>query len=134
MFERLLIATGLIAAAVTGFSVIKKLQLSKIKNNGNDEKIKPGIPAILYFWSSSCHVCKTIQRPMIELLLKEFFTDRIQFIDVNIEDEQSYADKWGVMTVPSSFIIDERGECKFANSGLVRKEILQSQIGQVVKT
>lgn len=94
------------------------------------EDIRPNIPAILYFTTPSCVPCKTIQRPALARL-QERLPDSIQVIEINAAARPDLADYWGVLSVPTTFIIDARGRPRRVNHGVSSAEKLQKQIEEV---
>lgn len=94
------------------------------------ESIRPGIPAILYFTTPFCAPCKTVQRPALERLQGQL-GDGLQVIEVDAAARPDLADCWGVLSVPTTFIIDSRGRPRRVNHGLASTEKLLSQIEEV---
>jgi len=94
------------------------------------ESIQPGTPAILYFTTPTCAPCKTVQRPALARL-KERLGDCLQVIEVDASARPDLADYWGVLSVPTTFIIDSQGRPRRVNHGLAGAERLLKQIEDV---
>ena len=94
------------------------------------ESIQPGIPAILYFTTPTCAPCKTVQRPALRRL-QERLGDCLQVIEVDASARPDLADYWGVLSVPTTFIIDSQGRPRRLNHGLASAERLLKQIEEV---
>lgn len=94
------------------------------------ESIRAGIPAILYFTTPTCVPCKTIQRPALAKL-QERMGGLIQVIEVDAAAQPELADYWGVLSVPTTFIIDARGRPRRVNHGVASAEKLERQIEEV---
>jgi thioredoxin 1 len=94
------------------------------------ESLKPGIPAILYFTTPTCAPCKTVQRPALARL-GERLGDHLQIIEVDASVRPDLADYWGVLTVPTTFIIDSKGRPRCVNHGVASAEKLLKQIETV---
>ena len=88
---------------------------------------RKGIPAILYFTTPACLPCKTIQRPALRRL-KDALGERIQIIEVDASRESKLASSWGVMSVPTTFIFDEKGRPCYVNHGATATEKLFQQL------
>ena len=88
---------------------------------------KPGIPAVLYFTTPNCAPCKTVQRPALQRL-QAHLGDRLQIIEVDAAAQPELASRWGVLSVPTTFIIDARGQLRHVNHGATRAEKLIQQI------
>ncbi len=93
------------------------------------ESLKPGIPAILYFTTPDCAPCKTVQRPALDEL-RALLGDGLQVIEVDAAAEHQLADYWGVLSVPTTFIIDSRGRPRHVNLGATRAAQLLRQLEQ----
>ena len=94
------------------------------------ESIRPGVPAILYFTTPTCAPCKTLQRPALARL-KDRLGDGLQVIEVDASARPDLADYWGVLSVPTTFIIDRRGRPRRVNHGVASTEKLFKQIEEV---
>lgn len=91
------------------------------------ESLRPGIPAILYFTSPTCVPCKTVQRPELAKL-QEMMGDKVQIIQVDCTERGDLAEYWGVLSVPTTFIIDAKGQPRGVNHGVTRAKQLYKQI------
>jgi thioredoxin 1 len=91
------------------------------------EGLRRGVPAILYFTTPSCQPCKTIQRPALQAL-SERLGDRLQIVRVDASEETDLADYWGVLSVPTTFIIDSHGQPRGVNHGAARADKLMRQL------
>jgi len=90
-----------------------------------------GIPAILYFTTPTCAPCKTLQRPAIQSV-KDDLGNKLQIIEVDASDRPELADYWGVLSVPTTFIIDKKGEPIHINHGVTLAEKLHKQLSKVI--
>ena len=82
---------------------------------------------LVYFTTPTCAPCKTIQRPAIESL-KKILGNALQVIEIDASERPDMASRWGVLSVPTTFIIDPYGEVRHVNHGVVRAEKLLLQI------
>jgi thiol-disulfide isomerase/thioredoxin len=94
------------------------------------ENLRPGVPAILYFTTPGCVPCKTVQRPALARL-QEVLGHSIQVIEVDAAAQPELADYWGVLSVPTTFIIDTRGQARRVNHGVASAEKLEKQIEDI---
>jgi thiol-disulfide isomerase/thioredoxin len=126
-FWALLIAGILVAAFwAVNWLIVKQARSKRL----GLEDIRPNIPAILYFTTPSCVPCKTIQRPALARL-QERMPDALQVIEIDAAVRPDLADYWGVLSVPTTFIIDARGRPRRVNHGVSSAEKLQKQIEEV---
>lgn len=131
--SRLLVTLALITLGVAAYAVYCQLivRQAQTKRLGL-ENTQPGLPTILYFTTPSCVPCRTIQAPAIEQLTT-LYQNALQVVKVDAEARPEIADHWGVMSVPTTFIIDPAGKARFVNNGVTRTEKLQQQLLSVSK-
>jgi thiol-disulfide isomerase/thioredoxin len=94
------------------------------------ESALPGIPTILYFTTPTCVPCRTVQAPALERLSAKYH-DAMQVIKIDAQEHPEVADHWGVLTVPTTFVIDPTGKARYFNPGVALAEKLQQQLEQV---
>ena len=87
----------------------------------------PEKPVLLYFTTPDCVPCKTVQRPAIERV-SDLLGGNLEVIEINAYEKPDLAKTWGVMSVPTTFVIDARGEARYVNNGVARAEKLLEQI------
>lgn len=91
------------------------------------ESFRLGIPAILYFTTPTCVPCKTTQRPAIQKIIDQL-GDEIQIIEIDASIRTDLADYWGVLSVPTTFIIDKKGQPRHINNGVALTSKLLNQV------
>ena len=89
-----------------------------------------GKPAILYFTTPDCIVCHTIQRPALQQI-RSHFGAHLEVIEVDATRQPDMVKDWGVLSVPTTFIIDRQGKPKFVNHGAARAEKLLDQLKRI---
>lgn len=92
-----------------------------------DQFVLPGKPVILYFTTPTCMPCKTVQRPALQRL-KEQVGEKLQVIEIDATRQPEIASRWGVISVPTTFIIDGKGDPRHVNHGIAPLEKLQKQL------
>ena len=132
MIERTGIALLIIGLAFGSYQVITRWQVARVvrRKSGNEllDMLRPGIPAVIYFWSETCAPCKTVQKPALEQLQTDLGPGGVQVIAVNALERPELADSWGVLGLPTTFIVDQGGQPRRVNHGVVRAEHLKRQI------
>jgi thiol-disulfide isomerase/thioredoxin len=132
MLERGLLALAIVIVLVAGYSLATRYQLGRVSRQKNSNKVlaglQPGIPAVIYFWSETCLPCKTVQKPALERLQADMGPDSIQIVAINALEQPSIADEWGVLGLPTTFIVDTHGQPRRVNHGVVRADHLREQI------
>jgi thioredoxin-like negative regulator of GroEL len=91
------------------------------------ETMRAGVPGILYFTTPDCQVCITTQKPALKRLEAELGAG-LQIVEVDATVQPELADYWGVLSVPTTFIIDGSGQPRHINHGLTGKDKLRRQI------
>jgi thiol-disulfide isomerase/thioredoxin len=89
--------------------------------------LRPDAFTLVYFTTPTCVPCKTVQRPEIEklgLLLGR----AIQVLEIDASEHPDMASRWGVMSVPTTYLIDPRGKLRHVNHGVTRAEKLLMQL------
>lgn len=128
ILSRILMAAVIAGIGLTLYAVVNKISLAR--NNGRISQFssyRVGIPAILYFTTPACVPCKTVQRPALKKL-KETLGERIQIIEVDASSQTMLASSWGVLSVPTTFIFDEKGSARYVNHGVALSDQLFQQL------
>jgi thiol-disulfide isomerase/thioredoxin len=131
MIERLIILIVFGALAVLAYQLLRRWQVRHAAHLAPLDPLlaalRPGVPAILYFTSPTCIPCKMQQRPAIQRLLSEM-GDGVQVIEVDALEQPEAADRWGVLSIPTTFILDRQGQPREINYGVARAEKLKHQL------
>lgn len=126
---RLVLAIGIL---LMGWGVARLIQARMLKQakkiSRHLEGWAPGIPTIVYFTTPDCVVCKTAQRPNLNRL-KDKMGGQLQVIEINALEKPDLAQQWGVLSVPTTFILDAQGSPQYVNFGATPADTLQEQIG-----
>ena len=121
----------LLILLLLGFVFIKYENRKRYINKKlGTENIEYGIPAILYFTTPLCQICKSVQKPELNKI-KKLLKNKIQIIEVNAMEENKLADYWGVLSVPTTFIIDSEGRPRKINIGVTSSGKLLTQVKKV---
>lgn len=130
---RFIVAAAIILAGIAIYLASTKLRLyllrrrAKSRDNSIGLELREGVPAILYFTTPDCAPCRTVQGPAIEEL-REQFGDRLQIVKVDASERTDLADYWGVLSVPTTFIIDAEGRPRHVNNGVTPAARLRQQL------
>lgn len=128
IIERLFTATAFGGAAVLAYILYNRLALKRAESKvGRFEGYHPGLPALVYFSTPSCTPCRTVQRPIIERL-KASLGEWLQVIEIDASKHPEVAREWGVVSVPTTFVIDRSGRPRYVNHGIVPAEKLIQQL------
>lgn len=125
---RLLWALAIIGLGLGVYLLVNRLILQRSHGLTYDlEGFKPGRPGILYFTTPDCAPCKTIQRPALQQVRSQL-GEGLQIIEIDATDRPEIASQWNVLSVPTTFVIDAKGQPRHVNHGATRAEKLLQQI------
>jgi thiol-disulfide isomerase/thioredoxin len=135
VLERLLIALLLVAAAFGAYAISTRRQTGHLAARDTGQQVlgqlQRGVPAVIYFWSEACAPCKLVQKPALADLADQLGPQGVQIVAINAMDDPALADGWGVLSLPTTFIVDATGQVRHVNHGVMRAAQLRGQIEQV---
>jgi thiol-disulfide isomerase/thioredoxin len=128
IFVRLGFALIIICVGYAAYTTTNRVLLRRRSQRAFGlDAVRPGLPVLLYFTTPDCVPCRTVQRPAIERV-RETTGRGLQIVEVDATQRPDLASQWGVLTVPTTFLIDARGEARYVNHGVTRFEKLMQQI------
>jgi thiol-disulfide isomerase/thioredoxin len=136
MLERLLITLILLAAGVIVYQLSVRNQIRRTSTFAQTDPLlqalKPGVPTILYFTTPTCSPCETQQTPALARLQSEL-GDRVQIVRVDATEHPEDADRWGVFSAPTTFVLDASGQTRAVNYGVADNHKLKRQLMEAVQ-
>jgi len=133
MLERLLIAGLLFTVGMIAYVVYHRLHLSHLSKSIDLDPIltdlKRDVSTIVYFTTPMCIPCKTLQQPALHKLQTELGDGCIQIVQIDATKDPSTAERWGVMSAPTTFVLDETFQPKHINHGVADVNKLKRQLG-----
>jgi thiol-disulfide isomerase/thioredoxin len=96
------------------------------------ERVPPGVPAIVYFTTPTCIACRSAQTPALRQLQSEL-GDGIHVITVDAVDQPDAASRWGVLTAPTTFVLDPNHQTVAINHGTADSALLKRQYHAAVE-
>ena len=131
MAGRALILVIVSAAALAAWQLLQR-RAARRRDAAGLESLgyRPGLPAILYFTSPGCAPCESVQKPALARL-GERFEGRLQILEVDASERPALADAWGVLAVPTTFVIDASGRPRRVNHGPTREPALLAQLAEI---
>jgi len=127
MGERLLIVAGVAIASFVLYRLFvwaQRRRATAALRQSVEEISTHGHARVLYFRSDSCASCRT-QARLFEHI-DEDLQARIEMVDVDREPERARA--YGILTLPTTFVVDAYGEVVHANYGVVQPHKLRGQL------
>jgi thioredoxin-like negative regulator of GroEL len=132
MIERVFITIALIALGVVLCRVFNAWHLRRARTTASMDPLlvnySQGLPGVLLFTADFCAPCKTVQQPAIRRLVEQVGEGNIQVFMVNVEKNPDMAQRWGVMSLPTTFILDRNGSPRDVNHGVTSTEKLKRQL------
>ena len=129
--SRLIWALMIIALGMLVYWLVNRIILLRVRGKTLGlESFQLGSPAILYFTTPDCVPCKTVQQPALREL-QEWIGDGVQVIKVDAGERPDLANYWGVLSVPTTFLIDSKGRPRHVNHGAAHAEKLLKQLENI---
>jgi len=73
-----------------------------------DKVLKSDSPVLVDFWAPWCGPCK-MAGPVLDELSEEY-EGKIQFLKLNVDENQASPQKYGVMSIPTTILIKDGKE------------------------
>lgn len=129
MLERLALALVLFAAGWVAYRLFTRWQIHKAAAQPADPLLMgaPHVPTVLYFTTPTCIPCKTTVTPALERLKSEL-GDALHVVRVDAEADPAAASRWGVMTVPTLFVLASDGTPRKVYNGVVAAATLKQDL------
>ncbi len=122
------LAIVIIGLGAFAYWMINQRLLIRARHNGFTLfNTPPNKPVLVYFTTPDCAPCKTIQRPAINQV-SHLMGEELEVVEIDATERPDLAKAWGVMSVPTTFVLDTRGEARYVNNGVARAEKLLEQI------
>lgn len=135
--DRLLVLAGLVlglSLLVFAARVVARRRLRRSRALPTDEIWKAlgtapdGRPAVVAFSTPSCAACHTAQRPALGQL-ESRARGAVRVLEVDAAARPEVARKFGVLTVPTTAILDPSGRLTALNNGFAPLSRLAEQVG-----
>lgn len=121
-------AIGIIFLGVAVYWLVNQRLLSRAGDNINHLlNPLPNKPVIVYFTTPDCAPCKTIQRPALDKIAS-LLGEKLHVLEIDATERPDLAKTWGVMSVPTTFLLDSHGKARYVNNGVTRAEKLMEQL------
>jgi thioredoxin-like negative regulator of GroEL len=130
MLERLLLVVALVGAGILIYRLYTQRHLQRVAAAPKDallDGLREGVPTIVYFTTPHCMPCKTQQMPALQTLQAEM-GESLQVVRVDATEQPEAAERWGVFSVPTTFILDPNGQARDVNYGFADAAKLRRQL------
>jgi len=127
---RLVFSIGLIFLGWVVYRLVRSISLHIAgKNSLNLAGTNRASKTIVYFTTPDCVACISAQKPALNQL-KETLGNELEVIEINAYEKPELAKEWGVMSVPTTFILDANGVPFTVNYGVTPFKKLLEQINR----
>ena len=131
LLTRILIAVLIAGVGIGTDNIVNMIVLRRASRRIQGlENLQAGVHGILFFTTPTCAPCKIVQQPAIQRV-KDKYNDGVQVIEIDASQRSALADYWGVLSVPTTFIIDRKSQPRHINHGVTRAEKLIRQIENI---
>ena len=128
LFARIMISLAIVAGGLLLYWLLNRMLLARARVQANRLSLGGrGRPILLYFSSPTCAPCRTVQRPAIQRL-SEMTAGRLEVVEIDTAQRPEVASQWGVLSVPTTLVIDAQGRPRHVNHGVTPAEKLMQQI------
>lgn len=87
-------------------------------------------PALIDFYAAWCGPCKALS-PVLEELSEEY-AGKVDIYKVNVDEEQTLAEAFGIRSIPTLYFIPMKGQPQRA-MGAMPKEQLKKMLDSIIK-
>jgi thioredoxin 1 len=136
MIERLLFLLLFLGLCVAGYYAVRAWQAARLRRLARVEAPSPVAevvreagPALLYFTTDDCAQCRFQQRPILERLAH---LAPIPVVTVDAIQREDLARHFGILTVPTTVVLDGNRRPVAINHGVAPLHKLQAQVAAVV--
>jgi thiol-disulfide isomerase/thioredoxin len=132
MIERTIFTIVLLLVGFAGYRIFTRYHIARaaaaVPIDPLLSDLKPGVPVIVYFTTPTCAPCETQQTPALKRLQSELGEHNIQIVKVDATENPDAADRWGVFSAPTTFILDSQRQVREVNHGVADAPKLKRQI------
>jgi thiol-disulfide isomerase/thioredoxin len=131
MIDRLIILFAVVAAigAVWGLVQLwRRFMVNRMQQATPFASIVPAnMPAVVAFSTPTCSECRTRQAPALQQLEHEL-GGRVAIVRVSALEYAELAEQAGILTVPATVVLDQRGIVRHLNLGFADSIRLKAQL------
>ena len=133
MLDRFLILLAVALAVLAVWGALRlwrhaKLRQLRMQTPFNDI-VPSGKPAVVAFSAPYCRDCHTLQEPALTRLERDL-NERVTVKSLSALDYPELVEQLGILTVPSTVVLDAQGEVRHLNLGYASDDKLREQLAQ----
>ncbi len=131
MIERLLLVLVFAALGFLTYRLVTRRQVQQATASASTDPllhdVPLGTPAIVYFTTPTCAPCRLQQTPTLGRLQQEM-GEGLRVIRVDAVENPEAAERWGVFSVPTTFVLNRSGQPHKVYNGVVDGETLKRDL------
>jgi thiol-disulfide isomerase/thioredoxin len=127
IFAFIFMAVLIVILGIAGKTYLKIVQW-RTRHRRWPEEVWNGKTTLLEFGTEECVVCKFQQSKEVDAIRENFSENELDVHKFNATEQTDIASLLGVVNVPTTVIIDSKGNVKAFNSGLTKEKRLTEQI------
>jgi thiol-disulfide isomerase/thioredoxin len=136
VIDRLLILIVCGLVVYLAWQVVRVWQARRLQKLAAEQPfgtiVPPGRPALVAFSLPTCVDCRARQAPTLARLSTSL-GDQVTITTLSADAHMALADRLGIMTVPSTVVLDRQGAVRFLNQGFADEQRLAEQLAAVNK-
>lgn len=121
MLLRLAIVLLFIVAGTAAFAGLRRWHMGRITAVAAPN----ALPTLLYFASETCLVCPA-QEQHVQMAMVDW-NGRLSLQKINVDHEPDKATRYGILSLPTTILLDSSGSVQQINYGLTNAHKLRSQ-------
>jgi thioredoxin 1 len=126
------ILLGFLGLALSKWSRHIQLKQARGKINLLAGLLHPARSSIVYFSSPDCVPCRVVHKPAMTRLKAEAGND-IDLIEINVYKNPDLARAWGVLSVPTTFVLDETGKPVISVTGALTYDQIRKRLAESIQ-
>jgi hypothetical protein len=131
MLERIIVLALIVAGALIAWAALGAWRAAKLRRLDGASPfagvVPPGRPAVVAFSSPTCAECRTRQAPALRRLAASL-GDSVAVTSLSAFDHPELVSRVGILTVPATVVLDERGAVRQINLGYADERRLAQQV------
>lgn len=128
LVERLIILSLILLGLLAAWRLLR-WRTARLRRRGAGDLVSLSSrrPLVIAFSTTDCVPCRTLQKPALEELVQRH-PGRVDVRDVDATLEAGLAKRFGILTVPSTVVVDRDGHILAINHGVAPWEKLAGQL------
>lgn len=128
---RLGVGLAFLGVGALAWRAVTRTLARRVALRAPDDALLAAVPAgtagIVYFSSTTCGPCRLQQQPALDALAAEWGL-HVAIVSVDAARDTDAASRWGVFSVPTTFVFGPDRQLRYVNRGVATAETLARQL------